>query len=72
MDSLNSLGVDTTISPRLDDDLDALPDDYSPFGSAQSFDTIEEVLLIGPQFNNASQQLTLFELQSQNNRPGTS
>ncbi len=64
LDALVNLGVSVEKTARLDDDNDALPDDYSPFGSAQSFDTIEEILLIGPQFNNASSQLTLYELQN--------
>ena len=68
-DRLVNLGVPVEITPRLDDDSEALPDDYSPFGSSQSFDTIEEILLIGPQFNNASSQMNIFELQSQNDRP---
>ncbi len=69
LDKLINLGVPVEITPRLDDDSEALPEDYSPFGSAQSFDTIEEILLIGPQFNNSSSQMTIYELQSQNNRP---
>lgn len=69
LDKLVNLGVPVEITPRLDDDSEALPEDYSPFGSAQSFDTIEEILLIGPQFNNSSSQMTIYELQSQNNRP---
>ena len=68
-DKLVNLGVPVNETPRLDDDSQALPDDYSPFGSSQSFDTIEEILLIGPQFNNTNSQMTIYELQSQNNRP---
>ena len=68
-DKLSNLGVDVQETPRLDDNSEALPDDYSPFGSSQSFDTIEEITLLGPQFNNSASQLTLYELQSQNNRP---
>ncbi|MFZ1862595.1 MAG: VCBS repeat-containing protein [Polyangiales bacterium] len=68
-DKLVNLGVNVEETPRLDDDSDPLPDDYSPFGSAQSFDTIEEITLIGPQFENTSSQLTIYELQSQNDRP---
>jgi hypothetical protein len=45
-----------------------LPDDYSPFGSAQSLDTIEEILLLGPQLENTNSLLTIYELQSQNDR----
>jgi hypothetical protein len=68
-DKLISLGVNVEETPRLGDDLEPLPDDYSPFGSAQSFDTIEEITLIGPQFENASNLLTIYELQSQSDRP---
>ena len=68
-DALVNLGVDVEVTPRLDDDLDPLPDDYSPFGSSQSFDTIEEILLIGPQFENSNSLMTIYELQSQNDRP---
>jgi hypothetical protein len=68
-DRLAALGVDVEETPRLDDDAEPLPDDYSPFGSAQSFDTIEEILLVGPQFENSSSVFTIYELQSQNDRP---
>lgn len=68
-DSLAALGVNVEETPRLDDDMTPLPDDYSPFGSAQSFDTIEEILLIGPQLENTNSLLTIYELQSQNDRP---
>ncbi len=68
-DKLSNLGVDVQETPRLDDNSEALPDDYSPFGSSQSFDTIEEITLLGPKFSNSSSELTLYELQSQNNRP---
>lgn len=68
-DALAALGVDVEETPRLDDESEPLPDDYSPFGSAQSFDTIEELLLIGPQFENTESLLTIYELQSQNDRP---
>lgn len=69
LDSLINMGVPVEQSARLDDDSDELPEDYSPFGSSQSFDTIEEILLIGPQLSGSSSQLTIYELQSQNNRP---
>ncbi len=68
-DKLVNLGVPVEQTPRLDDDSTALPEDYSPFGSSQSFDTIEEILLLGPQFTNSDSQMTLYELQNQNNRP---
>ncbi len=68
-DKLISLGVPVEETPRLDDESEALPDDYSPFGSSQSFDTIDEITLIGPQFNAGGSQLTIYELQSQNDRP---
>jgi len=73
-DSLVALGVnvdEVTNTPRLDDDGDPLPGDYSPFGSSKSFDTIEEILLIGPQFNNSSSLMTLYELQGQGSAPVT-
>ena len=69
LDKLSNLGVSVEETPRLDDESEALPDDYSPFGSSQSFDTIEEILLVGPQLNNSASLLTIYELQSQNDRP---
>jgi hypothetical protein len=68
-DKLINLGVNVEETPRLDDDSDPLPEDYSPFGSAQSFDTIEEITLVGPQFENTDSLFTIYELQSQNDRP---
>jgi len=69
LDALTNLGVPVEETPRLDDESEPLPDDYSPFGSSQSFDTIEEILLVGPQLNNSTSLLTIYELQSQNDRP---
>jgi hypothetical protein len=68
-DKLANLGVPVEETPRLDDESEALPDDYSPFGSSQSFDTIEEITLLGPTLSNSTSQLTIYELQSQNDRP---
>lgn len=68
-DALVNLGVPVDNTARRDDDDQPLPEDYSPFGSARSFDTIEEILLIGPKLANSDSVMTLFELQAQNNRP---
>ncbi|HSN82225.1 MAG TPA: VCBS repeat-containing protein [Polyangiales bacterium] len=68
-DKLVALGVNVEETPRLDDDAAPLPDDYSPFGSSRSFDTIDEVLLVGPQFENSDSLVSIYELQSQNDRP---
>ena len=64
-DSLTDLGVDVTETARQGDDLEALPDDYTPFGSARAFDVNEELALVGialadPAFNDRG--LTLMEL----------
>ena len=47
-ESLSAFGIDVAATPRVDEDADALPEDYAPFGAAQSFDTLEELIVIGP------------------------
>ena len=63
-ETLDGLGVDTTPTPRVDDQELALPDSYSPFGGARTFDQINELLILGvplaPSFNSNS-VMTLIE-----------
>lgn len=63
--ALTNLGVDVTETSRKGDDLEPLPEDYSPFGSARAFDVNEELMLVGialadPAFSDRG--LTLMEL----------
>ena len=63
--ALTSLGVDVTETARQGDTLEALPEDYSPFGSSRAFDVNEELVLIGialadPAFSDRG--FTLMEL----------
>ncbi|MBX2839155.1 MAG: hypothetical protein KTR35_20030 [Gammaproteobacteria bacterium] len=44
---LESFGVDTQASPRLDDNGAALPDDYSPLGTTRTVNRFEEAALFG-------------------------
>ena len=46
-DQLVALGVDVTPTPRLDDAGAALPDGYSPLGPSRSFDTLDELAILG-------------------------
>jgi len=46
-DVLDNFQVDTTQTPRLDSDGDALPDDYAPFGSSAAIERFAELALIG-------------------------
>lgn len=46
-DSLAAFGVDLAPEPRVDDDQDPLPDDYSPFGSMAAIAPLDEIALIG-------------------------
>ncbi len=64
-DTLDSLGVDTTVSQRQGDNLEPLPDDYSPFGSARSFEQFDELLMLGFPLAASSgftSDVTIFEL----------
>jgi hypothetical protein len=67
-DTLVNLGVDTAATPREGDDLQPLPDDYSPFGSSKAFEQFDELAMIGISlaastgFND--RQLTWLELDS--------
>lgn len=63
--ALTNLGVDVTETARQGDDLEALPDDYTPFGSSRAFDVNEELAMVGialadPAFSDRG--LTLMEL----------
>lgn len=67
-DTLTSLGVDVTETARQGDDMQDLPEDYTPFGSARGFDVNEELVLLGfplatGAFNDRG--LTLMELDRQ-------
>ncbi|MDH5516348.1 MAG: VCBS repeat-containing protein [Gammaproteobacteria bacterium] len=63
--TLNNLGVDTTTTPREDNDSEALPEDYTPLGSSRSFGQLDELAIIGiplaPSFNITS-GMTFLEL----------
>jgi hypothetical protein len=64
-DALVALGVDVSETARQGDDMEPLPDDYTPFGSARAFDVNEELALVGialadPAFSDRG--LTLMEL----------
>ncbi|WP_455207237.1 FG-GAP repeat domain-containing protein [Kaarinaea lacus] len=52
-ESLNTLGVDTTVTQRVDDDHDPLPDSYSPFGSIETVDKFDELLIVGVPLSSA-------------------
>lgn len=44
---LTDLGIDTTVTPRIDTDGDDLPETYAPLGSRQSVNKYSEVMLFG-------------------------
>ena len=46
-DVLQSFGIDTAESPRVDDDGDELPDDYAPLGSTRTINKFSEVMAFG-------------------------
>ncbi|MCA9256699.1 MAG: hypothetical protein KDA33_13715 [Phycisphaerales bacterium] len=48
-DSLDKLGVDTTTPPRVDDNGEPLPEDYSPLGAGFSAGGTQELFVSGPQ-----------------------
>lgn len=62
-DTLTNLGVTIDTSPRLGDDMQPLPEDYSPFGSGRSFEKFDELMMLGPvaksSFNNDLSLLSL-------------
>ena len=64
-DALTDLGVDVTETARQGYDMEALPDDYIPFGSARAFYVNDELARLGialadPAFSDRG--LTLMEL----------
>lgn len=50
---LDDLGIDTTASARVDNDGDALPDDFAPMGSAMAINKYREVMLFGVPLEDA-------------------
>lgn len=63
-ESLGGLGIDTTATARLDNDSQALPDDYSPFGASRDFTANRELLIMGMPLDPSSGsegQVTLIE-----------
>jgi hypothetical protein len=44
---LNDLGIDTTVSRRVDNDGDDLPEDYAPLGSRTAVNKFAEIVLVG-------------------------
>jgi hypothetical protein len=73
--SLAALGVDTTPTPRVADQATQapLPDDYSPFGAAQTLNKFDELLAIGfqvPAYNTSTLVTVLDEHENQSS-PGT-
>lgn len=70
-DALTQMGVDISETPRQGDDMEPLPDDYSPFGSTRTFDVNEELVSIGFSLAGGAYEdrgMTLLEL----DRSGTS
>lgn len=53
-DTLTNLGVDIAEEPRKGDDDQPLPDDYSPFGSSQSFEQFDELAMLGFPLSSSS------------------
>ena len=46
-ESLTRLGVNTTVTPRLDDEGKAMPEDYAPFGATWTLDRKDELFFAG-------------------------
>src|SRR5512140_1654024 len=53
-ESLAAFGVDTAQTPRAGDDQEALPESYTPFGTARTFDRTDELAVIGVRLSPAS------------------
>ena len=49
---LNDLGIDTTVTKRVDNDGDELPEDYAPLGSRQAVNKFSEIVLVGVEAND--------------------
>lgn len=64
--SLNNLGIDTAPTARSDDEGEALPADYSPFGSTWAMSKTSELLLIGVETPATGTPVSLFELTGEN------
>jgi hypothetical protein len=60
--SLNAMSIDTTETPRVDDDQDPLPDSYSPLGAKADIDKFDEIALLGMQLSTgATVPMAVFE-----------
>src|SRR5512136_1242325 len=45
--SLQAFGIDTTATPRVDEDSDPLPADHAPLGVSRTVERIDELVAIG-------------------------
>lgn len=74
--SLTAFGVDVTPTPRVADQATQapLPADYSPFGAAQTFDKLDELLAVGfglSGFGHDAIAVSVLEAQQNAASPGT-
>jgi len=59
---LNAMNVDTTKTPRVDDDQDPLPTSYSPLGASTAINRFDEMLILGAQLaSGASSKVAVVE-----------
>jgi len=69
--SLNELGIDTTPSPRLGDNGQPLPENYSPLGKTLQIDPLMELYVGGVPLTGSTSVATLLEDFSNNPPDGT-
>ena len=64
-DTLDSLGIDTTETPRVDEMGDPLPAEYAPLGSSRTINPFAEIMLFGGQLDDtptSSGQMPVLDL----------
>lgn len=67
--ALNDLGVDTGETPRRDEEGDALPSGYSPFGASWELAKTSEILLLGVNVNATGAPFSLVDVTSEAGNP---
>lgn len=67
--ALADLGVDTRTTPRQDEDGQALPRDYTPFGSTWELAKTSELLLVGVDANASGAPVSLLDVTSDTGDP---
>lgn len=70
-ETLQALGVDTTETPRVDHNGEALPEDYGPLGRTFEVEKLSELVLLGFSPSGSTSPISVFDMKLDETAPGT-